>query len=240
MKSALCISGMPRTYKKIRNNFSERLINNNQLDIFLSTYLWDKDEDNMWPDQSSPYDIINDLKPKKYEIELFNNEYKDNFKNKLFETNKFHAVDRVLSMYYKIFKCNILKSTEESHQDFIYDIVIRCRPDIYFHENFILPSDIKDKTIYFPRSNQNFGICDLFWYSNSKVANKISSLYLNMKQIWDVCPMGIHAEMLLSLYVRMLGLNIQYFDLRFDTCRHSNGEYILGSHQDNLLSKYEN
>lgn len=240
MRTALCISGMPRTFSRIKNNFLKKLVQKNDFDTFISTYLWDRDEDAMWPDQSSPYDMIKSINPKKYEIELFNNDYKDNFKNKSFEENKFHHVDRVLSMYYKIFKCNILKSTEEAHSNIEYDLIIRCRPDIYFHEDFIVPTEIKDNTIYFPKSNQNFGICDLFWYSNSSVANKISSLYLNIRQVWEVCPMGIHAEMLLSLYVRMLGLNIEYFDFNFDTCRYLNGEYILGSEPTNLISKYEN
>lgn len=240
MKSALCISGMPRTYKKIKNNFYEKLIKNNNFDIFISTYLWDRDQDNIWPDQSSPYDLVKELSPLKYEIEIFNNEYKNNFKNSILETNKFHIIDRVMSMYYKIFKCNMLKSVEENHQNFSYDIVIRCRPDIYFYENFVIPNNINQNTIYFPNTNQNFGVCDLFWYSTSEVANKISNLYTNIRNIWEKCPMGVHAEMLLSIYIEMLGLKIEYFDFNFDTCRYSNKEYILGPHQTNLLSKYEN
>jgi len=240
MKSALCISGMPRTYKKIKNNFYNKLIKNNNFDIFISTYLWDQDQDHMWPDQSSPYDLIKELSPLKYEIEIFNNDYKNNFKNSTLETNKFHIIDRVMSMYYKILKCNLLKSIEENHQNFKYDLVVRARPDIYFHENFIIPKSINENTIYFPNTNQNFGICDLFWYSNSEVANKISNLYTNIRNVWEISPMGVHAEMLLSMYVQILGLKIEYFDFNFETCRYSNNEYILGCRQDNILSKYEN
>jgi hypothetical protein len=50
----------------------------------------------------------------------------------------------------------------------------------------------------------------------------------------------MHAEMLLCIYVRILGLKVKYFDFNFETCRYLNNQYILGCHKNNLLMKYEN
>ena len=118
-------------------------------------------------------DIIKFLKPKK--ILWVNDNFLNNH-NKCIETN-------IYKMYYKLYLCNNLKIKYEKKKKFIYDVVIRMRPDIIMKESFPnnIINNINDNYCYSTNINniniRLVGICDFILISNSHIANKIYTLY---------------------------------------------------------------
>ena len=157
-------------------------------------------------------DIINFLKPTK--IIWVDDDFLNNHR-KYVETN-------IYKMYYKLYLCNNLKIKYEQENKFIYDVVIRMRPDIIIKESF--PNNIINNinnnycySTYF--NNFNFSkICvsDFILISNSHIANKIYTLYnfIKMDNYNNYIKIPI-AEIILKIYLELNNINVKYFNFDY-------------------------
>ena len=212
---AICFSGairsfnscIPSIYRYFINSF-----NDYEIDIFLyMVHIKDVDDNmdihfKMRKSNSDIKKILNILKPKKYVIDEYNNDYqikemtlndfdyrKINFKEFVKDRNWRKKEDDVINnyaynsfgMYYKIFKCNELKSKYETENNFKYDFVWRARLDYIFMDNLNL--ELNKKTIYsiedrFATNTRNklFYTNDKFIGSSSEIMDKVCNLYYNL------------------------------------------------------------
>lgn len=176
MNIAICISGNKRTFDKLKQNIENNLINDSNIIFAVLDEQVDLDIDRALYFQEQK--LFTDY------IDKFNNQKRP-------ET----PVNNVLQMFYRIYKCGQLKKEYENEKNIEFDIVVRLRPDLEFL-NKVCFKFLNDNEIAIP-SEYNFGgICDQFFYSNSKTYDKISELYLNISNYIDE-GCAFHPESLL-------------------------------------------
>ena len=215
MRVALCISGMSRSFKQTYDTTFKHLIQKHQADVFISTWK-PMMRDDAWPDTDPVEEMIDLYKPIKFDIELF-----DEKRQATFETNDFkshsdqagRAVGRMLPMYYKIYLANMHKFMYEQEHLFTYDVVIRCRSDLYFNRDveLVMP---QPKTAYFPTINSQSRINDQFWFADSETSDFISRLYLAIPRLWHGGIL-IHGETLLGSYIELTKVNVENVDVDY-------------------------
>ncbi len=167
---------------------------------------------------------------------VFNDTIKDEDKNKIIkllnpksilwvsdkDTKYNNSIDiNLFHMYFKINKCNSLKTNFENDNNINYDIAVRTRPDCYIKT--YLPTNIvnniNNDTIYSPKINDidvlsnvlNMGINDQFWLSDSKTMNTVSNIYfklLNDSKITKTCKTS---EIILKRFLSENKIKIQTF-----------------------------
>lgn len=221
MNVALCISGMPRTFRKTFHSIEKNILKRYSPDVFIST--WDcKDKDDQWHVDEDPLELIDFYKPKRWDIELYNKDVRDSFGAMFKNVKQFQRADRIVPMYYKI--CRSFSHMREFSNltGKKYDVIIRYRPDMYFKQNFVIP-DIKPNNIYFPKNYINFGVSDVFFLCPQRVAEEISGPHGVYNKIFDLTlyegnPYGIHAEYLLHLFFMTYPVVFyrQYLDLEVE------------------------
>jgi len=171
MKIAICLSGQMRTaiyaWPNIKK-FLGKLIDS--ADFFIHT--WDiNSEKSVWGDKTylrkkfvipnnDLLEYINIYKPKKYEIESA------------------YCGDEGSFQWHSITKSIQLKQEYENSNGFIYDIVIKLRPDMIVHptisiDNILDHLDFTDN-ILFSGDIINGTPDDVIWFASSKVMNAIS------------------------------------------------------------------
>lgn len=201
MRVALCISGMPRSFRRAYPSIKTNLIDPHSCDIFISTW---KSEvvDEMFPETDSAEEFIELYNPIKFDIEIYNARREATFQTNIFHLRSDQAgrsVRRMIPMYYKIFLADLHRSIYEQENGFTYDVVVRCRSDLEFTSpvNFEAP---KRDVVYFPEINSQNHVNDQFWYSDSQTATVVGSLYYAIPTLWHH-GVFIHGETLLWSYL---------------------------------------
>jgi hypothetical protein len=100
-----------------------------------------------------------------------------------------------IPLFYKMFKCNQLKSQYEKENNFEYDIVIKYRPDLKL--NRYLPSfdrwDIKEHNVVYMEADLLPSLAiqasDKLAFGNSKAMDIYSSVWRHLRQYWE-SPIG--------------------------------------------------
>lgn len=171
--------------------FYSNLFNHYNPDIFIST--WDNrgksqhHNDAELDNTINEYDVLNVYKNvKDIEIENFDNWIKDQNEELIHLWNSY-KVDGFLKptsipQFYKINRANYLKSVYEKENNFIYDVVIRYRPDLIMVDKFNVNVSNIDNTIVNINTQKYHWpnrIYDIFFYSNSKNMNKICEVWPN-------------------------------------------------------------
>lgn len=218
MKTAICLSGHIRNFVQNYNNFNKFIIGPLSPDIFIhtwDTYGWRAEGNDIsvgfgqfkgFDHYSGKIDVakITELyQPKKMVIENYSDlEAAFVEQGKLHKPNCSHPLDRpenTIGMAYKLKKCNELKTQYEKENKFVYDIVIRSRPDIVYSR---CPLDEKiifnsQKGLLLTSEEQSYGIAsDIFAVGNSAIIDKYSDLYSNLDKINNSgCKMNPHEVM---------------------------------------------
>lgn len=203
MKIALCISGQMRTFEECYPKLKENIINVLKPDIFI--HAWsnagistktNKENNKRFTDKIVTYDILNKLyKPKKCIIEKFKPHYTDELKNikvpEILKIKEPRHYKGTLPMFYKIYECNNLKKKWEQKNNFLYDIVIRFRPDLIIKEK--IPNKIFNHPhiIWFSdyKINTSSQVSDKFAISDSINMNYYSSVWKYLPKYWKN-PLG--------------------------------------------------
>ena len=185
---AVCITGQLRSWDRVKDNILQNIIRDNT-DVFFVC-----DEDLSIPNIN--HEIIKD-----------NHNFYDESILQLFRSRKNPetSVENCINMYYKIMKCNELKTQYENEKKFKYDIVIRLRTDTHFQEPVIFSED-RNK-IFIPNNLDFGGVCDQFAYGSSQLMDKYCDIFHNIKPYFDEgCK--FHPETLLKYHCDKLGLNV--------------------------------
>jgi len=218
MKTAICISGHIRNFVQNFSNFKTFIIDPLSPDIFLhtwDTYGWRAEGNDISKGfgQFKGFDYysgkinieqINSLyQLKKYVVEDFST-----VENQLFEQsnshrpNCTHPCDRpenVVGMAYKLKKCFELKIQHEKENNFVYDVVIRSRPDLLFSRapiNDKVISAVQNGYLLTPEEESYGKASDIFAIGNSETMNRYSELYNNLDDMNSKkCDMNPHGAM---------------------------------------------
>lgn len=215
MKIALCFSGHMRDLSETKS-FWTGLIKKYDIDVYAS--FWDIENETLG-DTIQEFQKV--YSPKKLEIESYNifkqttqdlaslNIESPTCIDELFQ-NTSKAFGQ-LSMYYKVYKCNLLSK----QLGIEYDIIIRARIDTLLDENFEL--QINDMLNVPMGSNncpsfpQSDGINDCFAYANSKIMDYYSFIFLQMMQYLNDGHYLFPPEHFLAVHFSKVKIQIRYF-----------------------------
>jgi hypothetical protein len=185
MKTAICISGMPRTWKQTLEPLMKNLVEPLNADIFMHS--WYEDSPSEMNDIISSYNPIKSCFDKNNTIHI--KDYKRN-------TPGFSSYNSI-SQYKSLWLANCLVGNHESEMGFVYDWVFRIRFDYLIRDmiNISTMNELDNKNIYIPNRhmthpwNQNQPypriVCDMFAFSNSKNMRIYSGVYLNIDRFYD-------------------------------------------------------
>jgi hypothetical protein len=248
MKVAILIQGEPRFCREF-DFFLERLKGYDQADFYF--YLWEKSQpiSEYWRTRESVLvaeawtDIDREWAENKIRANLPANcnliklelidqttltfpEIKENYDG----VNK----NNIWKMMYSLYKVNELKTQYEIENNFVYDLVIRTRPDLMLHNELDL-NNIKqhltnNKKIISTPDNTRCGppasISDLMAVSSSKNMDIYCNLYEEAYEYYT-SGVGFHPEGLLACHLLTYNLDFrQHFGYRIDVRQ-------LGQYLDN-------
>jgi len=171
MKTAFCFSGELRSIDKTYSLMKEKLMNRfSNYDIFYHT--WSDD-----PDLSKIHYIEKDFHTKNILIEnrITLPERPIYEKNKRPEV----FVQGLLRQLYCLKTCNSLKTQYEKDNNFMYDVVVRMRPDILLINNTCLEKSVESwdmkNYVYTTDHDDYHGYNDRFYFSNSENMDFLSN-----------------------------------------------------------------
>ncbi len=193
MKLALLISGYPRSLEINMDSIMKHIVQGNDVDIYI--YLSYDGDDKYVNKQTSVDKILNTWSPI----------YIAYSRNTLFSTDT--AENAILNQAYKLYKLNEERRTIQNLTGVVYDMVIRCRPDLCFTGQVNL--DVDPGYIYLPvdskmdkhklQAEDNY-VCDVFAYGRPEVMDYYCSWFLALPSL-----MKTHQhipEVLLYYYLR--------------------------------------
>jgi hypothetical protein len=192
IKAAVCISGLPRSFKRTHKMLVDNVLSAfDKVDCFIST--WNPIGGDLGRSNSSHHDgtakeLIDLYNTKLYKIE----DYDSNMQNKLLDKIGRSALrNATLAMFYKIEDVNNLRLQYEKNNNVKYDIVIRTRPDLNFF-NKISQDEINDVLtnggIYMRRNCEVFKdacgiiINDCFAFGRPEEMTTYSNIYSNLRK----------------------------------------------------------
>ena len=226
-KIALCLSGLIRDIDYTKP-FWKNLINKYDVDVYGS----------FWDDENKENgDTIDNLKSifnfKELEFEKYSNFKKSTLDvitpyivappTLLSELQQYTKNFVTLSMWYKIWKTNMLSKNLNIN----YDIVIRGRTDMFIDGDLdIMVNDYLNvpsgrvKTTNWENSD---GVCDIFGFGKPKLMDYYASTYLNIMEYVNQGHYMIPPENLLRVHLSKINLNIRFFKNRLTITRYCKG-----------------
>ena len=215
MRIALCFSGFIRDLDETKNFWTE-LIEKYKIDVYAS--FWDAEKPEL---NDTVNNFLTIYTPKKYEVESYkifkettqdfasmNIESPKNLLPNLQDTSKAFGQ---LSMYYKVWRCNML--TKQLGIE--YDLVIRARTDVILDEHFeIVENDMLNipmgwmSCFSYPNSD---GINDCFAYGRPKIMDYYSFIYLRMMEYLNVGHYVFPPEHFLAVHFSKIHIQMRYF-----------------------------
>jgi hypothetical protein len=209
MKIAICLSGLIRNFENTFPRFKKYIMDTYEPDIFFYGY-----PNNNGLDYCNKK-LIELYKPKKHIIQEYNSDLRKKicedetkFKNTRSETK----INNLISQLYNIHNCDLLRQQYEAENNFKYDIVLRCRTDVFFFKSFedheltmaragfvLIPTEWDFKNI------STICVSDSFAMTNSKSMSKYANLYNKYEKYYNSgCQM--HPETLFGKHILNEGL----------------------------------
>jgi hypothetical protein len=226
LKVAVCFSGNLRDLHRTKDFWLD-LFKNYEVDVYGS--FWDDENEKLG-------DTIEEFK-KIYNPKVVETDVYSHFKKSTLDTispyinppstllpelieysKKFHT----LSMWYKIWKANMLTKSIDTN----YDIVVRARTDAYLSnfnlvDNSMLNVPVgKIRTDNFPHSE---GICDVIGFGNSNIMDYYSTTFLHLMQYLNEGYYMIPPEHFLHAHLNRANLKIRFFPSELFITRTSKG-----------------
>ena len=228
MKVALCISGHLRKFDQTFNSLYKSILSKYNPDIFIHT--WDKlgfscrfKTDSVLNETSTKLSLINKLyNPKKLIIE--SSDFVETLKQ---EGNKYapHLINEpkhvghMSSMFYKIYACNAIRKNFELENNISYDWIIRCRPDLLFHEKVDIPANKQENTIWLPQFICNAGwYTDQFAIADSDSMDLYSSIYFDLPEYFNK-KMEYYPEKFVFWALNEKNLKVDFLNTKFEILR---------------------
>ena len=227
MRIALCFSGHMRDLNETKNFWLE-LIEKYKIDVYAS--FWDIENPKLG-DTIKEFEKV--YTPKRLEVEsydIFKQTTQDlasmNIQSPtlidVFFQNTSKAFGQ-LSMYYKIWRCNML--TKQLGIE--YDIVIRARIDTVLDEKFELELNnylnVPMGKIQNHTFSNNYGVNDCFAYATPKIMDYYSFIFLQMMEYLKAGHYVFPCEHFLSVHFSKVHIQIREFPTYMVITRVSKG-----------------
>ncbi len=237
MRVALCLSGLMRTFAITYDSIYSYIIKPNNCDVFIST--WDEVGNNYYKDEGSPWAYQRSpLEEKPLTEDHIRLVYQHNLCGVEIESNKpilesiganlreterkapitvahdprnHQIVKRISLMHYKIKQCNNLRKNYELKNNFKYDVVIRCRPDLMFQKIVIVKCH---PNLVVPRHNNYNLTNDQFGYSVGTTMDIYSGLFDKICDYHNSIASFV-AENLLQYHLSKNGINVTKEDIPY-------------------------
>lgn len=211
MRVAICLSGQHRDIENTLDNIKSNWVNCNQLDFFIHTWKGKVGD----PYRSdTPIDIcknnlnfiLESLNPKSLLVEeqkKFERIYQDSLNWPCYHPTKNpNPSQNIQSMFYSIYKSNLLKKKYETDNGFIYDCVIRCRFDYFFEKKYnILDFNLDVLNTKSDCRHNEYAINDHLALSNSYIMDVYSDIFNKLYYYYN---MGIefNPEVMLGYHIK--------------------------------------
>ena len=205
MKIALCLSGHLRTYDKTYESLYEQLLNKHDCDVFVSTW---KNLGNKFAyhcaykdgadqgDDIVEVDTIQKMyNPISIHMDDADTEEISGGLKKQYEglaTRNGAKMSQIMCMLYKIWDANELKAKHEDKNNFKYDVVVRCRFDVYLkrinlemamERTQFIPGHLGMNDFIFAGSSKNIeDVCDIYTVMSPDVP---FNQFENVEQLWN-------------------------------------------------------
>lgn len=228
MKIALCLSGHLRKYEQTFPTLHLYLLRRFECDVFIHT--WDRMGYASQYRQDPKLDLTSHyalqveqmFKPKAMVIEdsSFIEELKregDNYAPHLKNVPK--HVGHMASMFYKIYAANELRKKYQRESGVEYDWVIRCRPDLLFHQNIFMPSYKEPGEVYLSKSQCSPGwLNDQFAIAQPNEMDLYSAFFFNIPEYFRAGN-EFYPEKFMDWSFKKMKLTPQMWDLHFQILR---------------------
>jgi len=224
MKIAICLSGQLRNYKETFPYFNNFIIKDLNPDIFIYTDKYESEIESLY-------------KPKKFGIQKSPIIKYFNFKNIHSSTNE----NSLLNQFYKISECNKLKIEYENENNFIYDLVIRCRFDAFFVKRFEKDQLIvNNNQILVPwgwdfKCVSPYAETDIFALGKSDTMNNYSNIFDNMYKYEN--DILFHPESLIGYNLYVNSINVKTYLINFHFHYPEIDEYGNEINTEDLIEK---
>ena len=227
MKIALCFSGQMRDLNETKE-FWTSLIKKYDMDVYAS--FWDIERPEIG-DTIKEFEKV--YSPKRMEVEsydIFKQTTQDfasmhiqsptNIASLFQETSKAFGQ---LSMYYKVWRCNMLSK----QLGIEYDLVIRARVDTTLDENFeIVQNNVLNVPMGWmsvPSFRNSDGLNDCFAYGTPKVMDYYSFIFLQMMEYLKAGHYVFPPEHFLAVHFSKVKIGIRYIPTYMTITRVSKG-----------------
>jgi len=234
MNVAVVLTGHFRCWKEVFPNFKERIIDKLNPDIFIHTWsdeaYWipgDKQSSTGVYDNAPKVDItevISHYKPIECVMENWE-DYNEKFDERGKEFVNFaHRPKNILSMFYKMHQGVSLLESHIAKTGKQYDLVIRMRPDMLFHEN--LPAFEPNVFYTLPHRNHlGQGTGDMMQVGNFSQILLFSKAICFMRQLYSqtqlLCPHIISVQ-----NIKNLNFSWKEFMIHKTLMHTPKGEYV--------------
>lgn len=221
MKIAVCFSGQWRPYNDVFEFWQKQ---SQQHEIHYYGSFWEKNdtEENNYKDnfENLPInfeklDLENFDSFFKSTVEVFNRELSPPYYPEVNfglskDEHKYMTSGSIVSMWYKIWKCNFLTS----HDD--YDIIVRTRTDIYLDDGFeFYQNDFLNIPNFYAYNNawkNCYGPTDTFAYGNVHNMNYYSSMFFYLSKYLKEGHYFFPAENILKTHLCENNVQCRIFD----------------------------
>ena len=264
MKIALCISGQMRNFRGNFSRFYRTVIEPTDPDIFIDTWS-DAGSSTVNRDQDaaeyadcliSKETLEEYYHPVCVRVEDFKDTYLDKLDGVALPSELKQFVPRskgTLPMYYKMYRCDMLRQEYEQKHGFKYDLVIRARADMFLDEVLDLEKLKKHNAIYRvkPRGYEVYPsfVWDVFFIGNSEVMSNVCGAWGSLESYWREARLIWKARKfeeggfeywkvwkgsyLLSNHVNRLGLRVETMNCSYQL----EDKYRVESFNNNFIRK---
>jgi hypothetical protein len=229
MKVAYCISGFMRTFEETYESQLRHILEPNNCDIFISTWNY---VGKMWADKRDDdicFEPTSESKLREF--------YGDRLKT--CQIHDFDSVQKALpnyfyqgmvSMYWQIKQCDLLRKEFEQSNGFKYDVIIRSRADLTFMNGIKIssPETIGDQLLVYSFDDINMG--DMFAIGQDPAMTYYTSLFDHLAQYDQMkpfykAPPGFPTpwwpEATLFLHMKRSGIPFVKIPVKFEICRYT-------------------
>jgi hypothetical protein len=237
MKTALCLSGHLRTFRYTFEALKVNVIDPLNCDVFIHT--WDvigaptgKNPGDIKNETAQTVDCLQDiygmLNPKFMSIE----DQKDKLDGFISATNDIvvpaHEQQYIMkhvglhvSMFYSLYMANSLKNEYEQENNIKYDLVVRCRPDIFFKTKLNFDMFPDSNKIYVPdiATYVEGGINDQVAIGSSQVLDQYSDIYNHVANYYRHHACVARPEVMIKYHLDRLGVPSETRDIDYDLYR---------------------
>jgi hypothetical protein len=208
MKIAILFSGRINYYRRNYDNIIAKIVNNNDVDFYLSTTpdLTNENDLRDFIELYKPIKVINE--PIEHEFDIYK------FERLYYWMGTLNTLNTFNMWYNRMRIFNMIENKDD------YDIIISYRLDLYAHHD--INYEINNVLNIPIGEDHEGGYNDQIAYGNYDIMSKYMNLYLHIQDILSNCLM--HPETILKNYINKFDIQLRRFEFLY---------YIVKIHNEN-------